>query len=240
MSYIPVFAHRGASSIHLENTVQAFLAAVKEGTDGVEFDIHCTKDGVLVIYHDLNLYRLTGKQKNIDEVYAKELFEYKLGKNVFQRIFRRYYIPDFYRVLEWANFKQIPLNIELKESLLTNREPLIHLLKTGKFPKGTHFSSFHYELLQLVKMYRPEMETAFIPTKKFDWNTLLKDSIIDTIHANKRYFKASYLSIVEEAKKDIRFYNIDGSEAFLRNPHPNVVGWITDYPKRIKEIQKRR
>lgn len=47
-----VIAHRGASSIELENSLAAFRAAAPQGADGVELDIHATSDGELIVHHD--------------------------------------------------------------------------------------------------------------------------------------------------------------------------------------------
>ena len=47
-----VIAHRGASSIELENSLAAFRAAAPQGADGVELDIHATTDGELIVHHD--------------------------------------------------------------------------------------------------------------------------------------------------------------------------------------------
>ncbi len=47
-----VIAHRGASSIELENSLAAFRAAAPQGADGVELDIHATADGELIVHHD--------------------------------------------------------------------------------------------------------------------------------------------------------------------------------------------
>ena len=47
-----VLAHRGATAMAPENTVQAFVAASAVGADGVELDVHRTVDGGLVVHHD--------------------------------------------------------------------------------------------------------------------------------------------------------------------------------------------
>ena len=46
------FAHRGFSGKYPENTLLAFSKAIEEGVDGIENDVHLTKDGVLVVMHD--------------------------------------------------------------------------------------------------------------------------------------------------------------------------------------------
>lgn len=47
-----VLAHRGMSTTHRENTLDAFAAARAVGADGVELDVRCSADGVLVVHHD--------------------------------------------------------------------------------------------------------------------------------------------------------------------------------------------
>ena len=47
-----IFAHRGASAYVPENTLPAFEKAVDIGADGVELDIHLSRDGRLVVIHD--------------------------------------------------------------------------------------------------------------------------------------------------------------------------------------------
>ncbi len=52
-SVTEIFAHRGLHSVEMENTVAAFLEARIAGADGVELDVRRTRDGALVVHHDL-------------------------------------------------------------------------------------------------------------------------------------------------------------------------------------------
>ena len=54
-----VIAHRGASWDEPENTLPAFERAIAVGADFVEFDVQAAGDGALVVFHDLELDRLT-------------------------------------------------------------------------------------------------------------------------------------------------------------------------------------
>ena len=47
-----IYAHRGASADHPENTVAAFHGARQQGADRVELDVRLTHDGGLVVHHD--------------------------------------------------------------------------------------------------------------------------------------------------------------------------------------------
>ena len=66
-------AHRGASSYAPENTLEAFRKAVKLKLDIVEFDVHHTKDGKLVIIHDHNIKRTMDGLGLIHKLSLKEL-----------------------------------------------------------------------------------------------------------------------------------------------------------------------
>lgn len=55
-----IIAHRGASAERPENTLAAFRRALALKVDGIELDVHVTRDGVPVVFHDDDLRRLTG------------------------------------------------------------------------------------------------------------------------------------------------------------------------------------
>ncbi|MDP2983279.1 MAG: glycerophosphodiester phosphodiesterase family protein [Candidatus Latescibacter sp.] len=62
-----VCAHRGEHRTAPENTIPAFIAAVKMGVQQIEFDVHSTKDGKMIIMHDATVDRTTnGKGKILD------------------------------------------------------------------------------------------------------------------------------------------------------------------------------
>lgn len=50
-----IVAHRGASRDARENTQRAFALALEQGADGIELDVHATRDGVCVVHHDAHL-----------------------------------------------------------------------------------------------------------------------------------------------------------------------------------------
>lgn len=55
-----LYAHRGASAEQPENTMIAFERAVEIGVDGLELDVHLTRDGHLIVAHDDTPQRMTG------------------------------------------------------------------------------------------------------------------------------------------------------------------------------------
>ena len=63
LSRCRIIAHRGSPKTGiLENSVEAFAAAIEDGAWAIEFDVRWTKDDVPVIYHDRDLARLFGNE----------------------------------------------------------------------------------------------------------------------------------------------------------------------------------
>lgn len=100
-----LFAHRGLHGNGIaENTLAAFGRAVDNGF-GIELDVQLSRDGVVVVFHDDDLKRMTGDARRVDEVDLAELKEFDLGGEG--------RIPTFSEVLELVNGK-VPLLVEIK------------------------------------------------------------------------------------------------------------------------------
>jgi glycerophosphoryl diester phosphodiesterase len=102
------FAHRGGA-YHpeiegLENTLAAFRHAVALGYSYLETDVHVTKDGVLLAFHDDVLDRVTDRMGAIAELTLAEIREARIGG--------REEIPTFGQLLE--AFPDALLNIDIK------------------------------------------------------------------------------------------------------------------------------
>ncbi len=68
-----VVAHRGDSINHPENTLEAFKSATEMGVDVIETDVHLSKDGHVVIWHDDTLERTTDGVGRIEDFTLEEL-----------------------------------------------------------------------------------------------------------------------------------------------------------------------
>lgn len=74
-----IIAHRGASGSAPENTHAAIKRAWELGADGVEVDVHLTKDGVPVVIHDPDTKRVAGKKLVVAQSTYAELSELDVG-----------------------------------------------------------------------------------------------------------------------------------------------------------------
>jgi glycerophosphoryl diester phosphodiesterase len=74
-----VFAHRGGCALGPENTTAAFDRGVASGADGIELDVHLSKDGVAVVCHDETLERTTNASGLVRSLTAAELAQVDAG-----------------------------------------------------------------------------------------------------------------------------------------------------------------
>ncbi|MCT7689796.1 MAG: glycerophosphodiester phosphodiesterase family protein, partial [Lactobacillus crispatus] len=74
-----VFAHRGLPVKFAENSLQGFKYAVEHGAEGVEFDVHLTKDKVPVVMHDEKIDRTTNGTGYIKDYTLSEIRRFRLA-----------------------------------------------------------------------------------------------------------------------------------------------------------------
>ena len=67
-----IYAHRGFSGKYPENTLLAFQKAAEAGAEGIELDVHTTRDGEVVVMHDENTIRTTGTDALIKDLTLEE------------------------------------------------------------------------------------------------------------------------------------------------------------------------
>lgn len=232
LSEVKVYAHRGASGYALENTWNAFLKACEFGV-GIELDVQITKDGVVVVYHDDNLRRLTGVNAGIETLAYEELKELRVGRK-WMRSFQHHQMPLAYEVFQWAKKKKIPLNVELKESFAKNPKGPQILAAMLEGMEDIHLSSFNPKLLKEMKKLMPSTEMAWIIKKSAQLSRVSEMEWVDSIHLHKRFFDKAYSTDIVKLNKKVRLYGILGSESLMNHLNPQMVGIITNYPDRVK------
>ena len=112
-------AHRGVSRVAPENTLEAFGAAVESGAGGLEFDVHLTRDGHVVVIHDSTVDRTTGVTGAVAKMTLDELRTLDAGHNfspddvgTFPYRGRNVRVPTLLEVLR--EFPGVAVNIDMK------------------------------------------------------------------------------------------------------------------------------
>ena len=130
-----IYAHRGASASHPENTLAAFEAAMSLGADGIEFDVRATRDGVPVVSHDAGLHRTWAIDRAIGGISITELRQVAPA------------IPTFAEVLSLVAGRT-HLDIEIKEAGV--EEAVLGLL-AGIPRTRWAISSFDWDILREIR-----------------------------------------------------------------------------------------
>jgi glycerophosphoryl diester phosphodiesterase len=116
-----VYAHRGSSAAFAEHTRAAYLQAIADGADGVECDVHLTRDQHAVLLHDANLDRTsdgTGPvaDRTLEELRRLDFSSWKgarIPEDYGARSEQFLTLPELLDILRLAG-REIGLAIELK------------------------------------------------------------------------------------------------------------------------------
>ena len=108
-----IFAHRGFSGKYPENTMLAFEKAVEIGVDGIELDVHLTKDNVLVIIHDEDIKRTCNGEGLVRDMTYEQLKKFDASAT-FTGVYGFCGIPTLKEYFDLVKDTDIITNIELK------------------------------------------------------------------------------------------------------------------------------
>lgn len=113
-------AHRGLMEIYPENTLISLESAILSGAHYVEFDVQCTADGQLVVFHDTELSRTTGIQGSLFEMSYEELKHIRAHEpDRFSLAFFNQRIPLLSEVVQLLQqYPQTTAFVEIKEETL--------------------------------------------------------------------------------------------------------------------------
>ena len=134
-----IYAHRGVSVDHPENTLRAFRHALALGVDGIELDVHATADGIPVVIHDRDIRRTTTGIGYVDEMPQARLRTFDAGAG--ERV------PTLAEVLALVG-DAARLDVEIKG--LGSERAVLEVL--AKYPAVTWaISSFDWNTLRTVR-----------------------------------------------------------------------------------------
>lgn len=151
------YAHRGASSYYPENTLSSFKAGVAMGANGLETDVHKTKDGVLVLFHDDKLDRVTDGQGSLTDYTYEELLRLTVRNTETGRTDKILSLEDF---LKCFSDLDLTFAIELKQSFI--EKETIDLLSRYNLRDKTILTSFTFENLARAKAYAPDWRVGLL------------------------------------------------------------------------------
>jgi glycerophosphoryl diester phosphodiesterase len=158
-----VFAHRGAKAVAPENTLPAFEQAIALGADGVELDVQCSKDGVLVVMHNFTVDETTDGRGRVMDLTAAELAKLDAGSH-FSADFANVGVPTLEDVLGLVAGK-LKINIEIKsQDPMGGREvePVAELIRAGNLYDQVIVSCFNPVTLIKMRHVDPQVSLGLL------------------------------------------------------------------------------
>lgn len=166
---IEIIAHRGESADAPENTLAAFNLAWERKLPGIELDVHLTGDGQVIVCHDANTKRTTGKAHVIKETALPDLQTLDAGS---------------WKGSRWAGEKlptlldalaTIPPGtrcfLEIKTGVEAVPEVAACVKAANLAPEQVAIISFYPETLAEIKKRLPENKAYFLSSFKKDLET---------------------------------------------------------------------
>jgi glycerophosphoryl diester phosphodiesterase len=165
-----IIAHRGSSASAPENTFAAFSQALADKTEGIEFDVRITRDGVPVVFHDASLKRIAGDDTRISSMNLEELNGVDAGSwfNSLnpERADLRFIgerIPTLEAVLEFLEHFAGSIYIELKGTQRNMKRlaaAVGEILKKYVDDRRLIVKSFQLDIIPMIVKICPGLNTA--------------------------------------------------------------------------------
>jgi glycerophosphoryl diester phosphodiesterase len=161
-----VYAHRGGARLRPENTIAAFDNGLSLGADGLELDVHLSRDGMVVVHHDPTLERTTNARGALSALTADELAALDAGHwfrsaddpTGFPFRQRGLHVPRLREVL--ARYPGVPMIIELKVNDPELARRTADEVRAAGAVDRVSFGSFGWRVLNAARQYEPGIATG--------------------------------------------------------------------------------
>jgi glycerophosphoryl diester phosphodiesterase len=143
-----VIAHRGASGYEYENSRAAFRRAVMLDADGVELDVHATRDGAIVVHHDPDIPG------------AGPIAELSLDQARQVRLRNGETLPLLSEVLELLYDRDVW--IEVKGLSVAHEPAFFDVLDSGPCPPRYAVHGFDHRVIRRLGEVRPDLRRGIL------------------------------------------------------------------------------
>ncbi len=222
-----VWAHRGASRVAPENTLAAFRRAEQAGADGLEFDVHLSRDGVPVVIHDESLDRTTDACGPVSALSWDQLQRLDAG-SWFSADFAGEAVPNLVEVLrQFAG--RLRLNIEIKDAAAGAA-----VLETlADFPSADVLvSSFAQDLLQGMRRLRQGLPLAVL-YEGGNWRRALRLAIdikAQAFHPDAAKVNRPLLAACRSCHLPVHVWTLDDVGRVRSLQRAGIAGFFTNDP----------
>lgn len=251
-----VLAHRGFRGQYPENTMLAFQKAAELNVDGLETDIHRTRDGVLVVCHDETVDRTTNGSGLIKEMTWAELQQLDAGYRwtaddgqTFPFRGQGIAIPTLEEV--FTTFLQFWINIDMKQSSPSIVTPFVAMIRRFDMTDKVFVGSFHNETITQFRRECPEAATAASETEvrrlvilnKLGLGRFYRCSAqamqIPEWDGRTRIITRRFIRDAHRSGTAVHMWTVNETQDMQRLIDLGIDGLMTDYPDRLLKLLER-
>ena len=220
-----MIAHRGLSGIELENSLAAFVAAGNRDYYGVETDVHVTKDGKYVIFHDDRSGRVAEKDIALEEVEFSQIRSLRLlergTESGYSDMQKPLSLSEYLRVIR--RYEKVAV-VELKNPMKKESIAEITDICAKEYDLNRIvFISFTYENLQTLREILPNQHAQFL-------TGVISDELIEKLKKDQLGLDILYTSLNEEWVKKLHENGIEVNCWTCDDPAAakNLIAWGVD------------
>jgi glycerophosphoryl diester phosphodiesterase len=160
-----VAAHRGGAALWPENSLLAFRSALALGVDALEFDLHLTADGEVVVLHDPTLDRTSTGNGSVRDLKLANLADIRLKTREGAVTGER--VPTFAQVLDLVAPTSAEILPEIKVDANRQRydgieEKVLALIRARGLMARTTIQAFQAETIRRVRELEPKARTMLL------------------------------------------------------------------------------
>lgn len=224
-----LFAHRGVSTLHPENTLRAFAAALELPNVGIELDVYLHGDQLIVI-HDRFVNRTTNGQGAIEDLSPDQLFALDAGAGE--------QIPTLWQVLQLTANRCL-LNIELKGH--DTGPALLDLLQRAEKELQLDLcniliSSFHHPLLAWIRRQNSRLQLGMlIAHYPMDLAVQAKDLGAVSLHCDRSFVDKQLVEDAHQRRLKVYVYTVNYQKDAVELAAMGVDGMFCNHPKQIQQ-----
>ena len=224
-------AHRGASAYAPENTLAAVQVAMELGADGIEIDVHLTRDQEVVLLHDDLLQRTTNGVGAVQDFDLVELKTLDAG-SWFSVAYVSEPIPTLQQVLRLAS-NRLFVNVEIKaeERVDILAAKVVDLLTTHQ--TRCMITSFEQKALRAVAALGSSIPLGFIFKDRPQQALEVPWPILS---ADYHLLDAAWIHRCRQAKKQLFTWTVNESADMKAVLKLGVCGIMTNYPDRLSKL----
>lgn len=165
MRKIDITAHRGCKGYLPENTLISFKEALDLKSDWLEYDVHMTLDGELVIMHDSLVERTTGEKGAIDFMTLAEVKALDAGEKLYGEKFKGTPVPTLRETLElFASYDYKPMQVvEIKDFRAVVADKVVELLDEFGLRERTIIEAGDAQVLRYIHKKYPDIRLLAFP-----------------------------------------------------------------------------